>query len=573
MGGEPREEVGAFTTQQACLQIPAPIPTCRSYSGHGHEGPSAREVSQDRIPRSAHSYDEEEASGHQDFKNPIASCSIAPEPSPEVATAYPEGGLQAWLVVWGSWCAMTAALGIANSVAVFQSYVLRNQLKTYDAGTVGWIFSLYAFLAFACGLVIGPVFDKHGPRWLVLAGSVGVSLKYWHFIIVFGVIGGVGTSLLFTPSIAAIGHYFHRRRGNATGIAATGGAVGGVVFPLMLQALIPKIGFAWACRVMGFIFIALCANACIFIRTRLPPKEGANAKPDFRIFKNPVFAILVGGVYLIEWALFIPLSYISSYALAYGFSEAFSYHILVILNAGSILGRFIPGFYADKIGRFNSAILTLLLSVISVLAIWIPAGRSEAGLIVFALLLGFASGSNISLTPVCVGQLCETEEYGRYYATCYTVVSVGCLTGIPIAGEIISADHGEYWGLKLWVAAFPSSGAFDLINSALTSDDAERKNAIKQGNAVFALTLKNKAGETESWNIDLKKKGDVGKGAGDEPTVTLSLSDDDFGKLVSGKANAQRLFMAGKLKVKGDVMKATKLESVFAKIRPPASKL
>lgn len=38
--------------------------------------------------------------------------------------------------------------------------------------------------------------------------------------------------------------------------------------------------------------------------------------------------------------------------------------------------------------------------------------------------------------------------------------------------------------------------------------------------------------------------------------VTLSLSDDDFGKLVSGKANAQKLFMSGKLKVKGRMPKA-----------------
>lgn len=37
--------------------------------------------------------------------------------------------------------------------------------------------------------------------------------------------------------------------------------------------------------------------------------------------------------------------------------------------------------------------------------------------------------------------------------------------------------------------------------------------------------------------------------------VGLSLSDEDFGKLVAGKTQAQRLFMAGKLKVKGNVMK------------------
>ncbi|KAI1418538.1 sterol-binding-like protein [Hypoxylon sp. FL1857] len=117
---------------------------------------------------------------------------------------------------------------------------------------------------------------------------------------------------------------------------------------------------------------------------------------------------------------------------------------------------------------------------------------------------------------------------------------------------------------------FPSSAAFDAINEALNSSDADRKDAIKQGNAVFAFTLKNKAGETESWHIDLKEKGTVGTGTGAKPTVTLSLSDEDFSKLVSGQANAQRLFMSGKLKIKGDVMKATKLEPVLKKAQTKA---
>ena len=52
--------------------------------------------------------------------------------------------------------------------------------------------------------------------------------------------------------------------------------------------------------------------------------------------------------------------------------------------------------------------------------------------------------------------------------------------------------------------------------------------------------------------------------------VTLLLSDDDFGKLVTGKANAQRLFMGGKLKVKGDVMKATKMEPILKRAQTKA---
>ncbi|KAK5657359.1 hypothetical protein OQA88_3424 [Cercophora sp. LCS_1] len=116
---------------------------------------------------------------------------------------------------------------------------------------------------------------------------------------------------------------------------------------------------------------------------------------------------------------------------------------------------------------------------------------------------------------------------------------------------------------------FPSSAAFDAIAAALSSE-ADKKDAIKQGNAVFAFNLKNAAGETDSWHIDLKNKGEVGKGLGDKPTVTLNLSDADFGSLVAGKANAQRLFMSGKLKIKGDVMKATKLDPILKKAQNKA---
>lgn len=53
-------------------------------------------------------------------------------------------------------------------------------------------------------------------------------------------------------------------------------------------------------------------------------------------------------------------------------------------------------------------------------------------------------------------------------------------------------------------------------------------------------------------------------------TVTLLLSDNDFSQLVAGKANAQKLFMSGKLKIKGDVMKATKIEPVLKKVQSKA---
>lgn len=52
--------------------------------------------------------------------------------------------------------------------------------------------------------------------------------------------------------------------------------------------------------------------------------------------------------------------------------------------------------------------------------------------------------------------------------------------------------------------------------------------------------------------------------------VTLSLSDENFQKLIDGKAKAQQLFMGGKLKIKGNMMKATKLDPILQKAQNKA---
>lgn len=60
---------------------------------------------------------------------------------------------------------------------------------------------------------------------------------------------------------------------------------------------------------------------------------------------------------------------------------------------------------------------------------------------------------------------------------------------------------------------FPSSDAFDAIQAGMNDNPKDKSDAIKKANAIFAFTLKNKAGKTDSWNIDLKKEGKVSKGA------------------------------------------------------------
>jgi MFS family permease len=293
-------------------------------------------------------------------------------------------------------------------------------------------------------------------------------LEYYQFLIVFGILGGVGTSLVVTPATTAIGHFFMTTRGYATGIACTGGSVGGVIFPLMLEALFSK-GWGWATRIQGFVFLILLTLANLLIRVRLKPiaNEKLFSLPNLMIFRQTDFLIVTVAAFFLEWGLFVPVTYLTSYCVNSGaFSPTFAYQVIAIYNSTSTVGRWLSGWLADKFGVYNVMIIMVFFCSSLSIGVWLPAaaflngnisvtensGRAQSiyGLtIAYAVLMGIASGSNISLAPVCVSKLCDTRQYGEYYGICYAVVGFGTLVSVPIAGAIIGSNR-LYWAGALF---------------------------------------------------------------------------------------------------------------------------
>ncbi|KAH8203991.1 hypothetical protein TruAng_001802 [Truncatella angustata] len=229
--------------------------------------------------------------------------------------------------------------------------------------------------------------------------------EFYQFLLSFGVLGGISASMLFNPSISAIGHWFSKQRALATGVACTAGGAGGVAFPLIILYLTPKIGFAWAMRVIGLICAAASVAACLLLRKRLPPNKKAGAAIDLRALSDTKYAITTAAIFLVEFAVFIPYTYISSYAIHMGLSAQKAYLLNAVLNAGAIPGRALPGYVADRFGVFNVMLITSSLCATFVLALWLTAPYgNEAMVTSFTVLFGFWSGAAISLTPVCIGQ-------------------------------------------------------------------------------------------------------------------------------------------------------------------------
>ncbi|KAJ3009023.1 hypothetical protein HKX48_008210 [Thoreauomyces humboldtii] len=123
------------------------------------------------------------------------------------------------------------------------------------------------------------------------------------------------------------------------------------------------------------------------------------------------------------------------------------------------------------------------------------------------------------------------------------------------------------------VPDFKSGPILEQIRQGIAAQsDAEKKQTLKKVNGVFELVIKNAAGKEQTWGLELKKEGRVALGKPEgKADITISMSDDTFADLASGKLNGQKAFMSGKLKVKGNMMLATRLDTVLKAAKPAAA--
>jgi predicted MFS family arabinose efflux permease len=213
------------------------------------------------------------------------------------------------------------------------------------------------------------------------------------------------------------------------------------------------VGFKWTVRAIAAMLSPFALSSMVLLRSRIRSETKIDWLPDLTNLRQPRIVFITFGACFIELAFFIPVTYLPSYAIANGHSSEDAYRLLTFLNIGSLIGRLLPGYLGDNLGRFNTQIGALISCLIAVLTLWLPSNGDSAMTMAFAIIFGVASGSNISLTPVCIAQLCQTEEYGRYYSCVYSIASFGSLIGVPMAGSLIQAADGKFWGLMLFAAS------------------------------------------------------------------------------------------------------------------------
>lgn len=362
-----------------------------------------------------------------------------------------------------------------QTIGTIQAYLASHQLSGYSTTQIGWITGLYTSLALFLGIQFGPLFDVYGPR---LLGPIGCAIyipvffvmaectQYWHFMLVIAVWGGFGAAIISTIGVAVIGKWFVQRRGLAMGVALCGSSIGGIVMPLMLRSLLPSVGWAWSIRSLAFLNAAVMVVGSICLQQPLPQQSSAASEQhrrkrialNFMALTSKTFTLITIGIFALEFAMFGVFGLLPTYATAANFPASTGYALVAISNGCSTFGRLLPGLAGDYFGHFNVLVCMIICTAIFTGAILVPFGSTSLkALYAFSALWGFGSGSFISLTPVCMGKTCETEDYGRYYGkqrrchetmahtdrypstgTMYFFVSFSLLLTVPLGGQMLS---------------------------------------------------------------------------------------------------------------------------------------
>ncbi|KAF7358293.1 MFS general substrate transporter [Mycena venus] len=280
----------------------------------------------------------------------------AVEMDQDVATApqmsVPDGGLVAWTTIAGAWLILFATSGYMFSFGVYEDFYVLEYLSNHSPSSIAWIGSFQLMSPFLLGIFSGKLFDDGHFHALQICGGTVFTLslfmlslakpqQYYQIFLSQGVGMGFGLGCTYLPSASIVSHHFAKRRGLASGIALSGGAVGSAVFPIMLNHLLPRIGFGQAVRATAYVVLGCVVAGNVMMKTRFRAhykRADAGGSRMWGFLTDAPYMLTVLGLSLANVGNFFPLTYIQLYAEQHSVSSSASFYSITSINAAGVLG-------------------------------------------------------------------------------------------------------------------------------------------------------------------------------------------------------------------------------------------
>lgn len=324
---------------------------------------------------------------------------------------------------------------------------------------------------FAVGnLVFGRSIDRFGAALPVAIGSAmlaagfvvgSFSASLWTFILVQGLLIGIGSAVSFGPLLADISHWFVRHRGIAVTAVACGNYFAGAIWPQLMRPMMDAGGWRLSYLLMGLICLALMLPLSVMLRRRPPETSPApGALPQAGLLSAGVspstlqWLLILAGIGCCV-AMSMPQVHIVAYCVDLGFGMARGAEMLSVMVGAGVVSRLASGFIADRIGGLKTLLLGSAGQMLA-LFLYLPFD-GLASLYVVSLVFGLSQGGIVPMYAIVVREYMPAKEAGGRVGIVIMATIAGMALGGWLSGEIYDWT-GSYQ------AAFINGIAWNMLN-------------------------------------------------------------------------------------------------------------
>jgi len=284
--------------------------------------------------------------------------------------------------------------------------------------------------------------DIFAASW-VLAATVKTTLGLY---LTYGLLGGIGTGIIYVGVVGLMVGWFPDRRGFACGIVAAGYGMGAFLTTFPISGSLAAVGPQSTLITFGLIFGAIGLLAAQGMKR--PPTNSESSVPGSTqtragvpplvMLRSPIFWVLFVMMSMMSSSGLMVITQMAAFAKDVGVANAMVFGTAALPLALTIdrftngLTRPFFGWLSDRIGREQTMFLAFGLEGLAML-LWL-ATRQHA--ILFVLLSGvvfFGWGEIFSLFPSTL-----TDTFGERHATTnygflYMAQGIGSIVGAPLA--------------------------------------------------------------------------------------------------------------------------------------------
>lgn len=364
---------------------------------------------------------------------------------------------------------LTAALGVSLP-AIQVTFSLLVVLQAFLSPFQGWLidkFGTRALLATGAGLT--------GLSWILSAQAANVTQLY----LAYGVLGGIGTGIIYVGVIGHMVQWFPEMRGLATGLAAAGYGSGALLTTIPISGVIAASGYRHALLEFGIILGAIGIVAALglrqpdlatraALRARVKASTTRETARDYapqEMVKTPLFWLMFAMMAMMCTSGLMVVSEMGAFTKDFGLADVLVFGVAALPLALSIdritngFTRPFFGWVSDKIGRENTMVIAFGLEGLAMTA-WLLTRSDPTVFVLMSGVVFFGWGEIFSLFPATL-----TDTFGTRYATTnygllYMAFGVGSILGGPVAALLHDATHS-------WIPVFVAIIAMNFATALL----------------------------------------------------------------------------------------------------------